>query len=419
MSNIAIRVNNLGKQYNIGGPQAQHSTLYEGLTHTLKSPFQWFRKQPKTTFWALKDLSFEINHGEVVGFIGENGAGKSTLLKVLSRITEPTAGRVEIYGRIGSLLEVGTGFHPELTGRENIYLNGAILGMKAAEINRKFDEIVAFADIERFLDTPVKRYSSGMYVRLAFAVAAHLEPEILIVDEVLAVGDVAFQQKCLNKMGKVSQEGRTVLFVSHNMPAIQNLCGTTYLLKQGRIIKSGEASKVIDAYYQSTTETNRSELEIRDVPDGAVRFLKWQISQNTINDPYSCYSGQPCTLTFQLVVRRVVSRSEFGIALWALDGILVWAMRNLDFNGQREFLEPGLYEVNFTVPQFPLKSGAYQIFVSINDQEDGRLDLWHAKPKLQILPNNEPDLPAKWRGILNIKGEFKLSQIDELSMIGS
>ncbi len=419
MANIAIRANNLGKQYNIGGPQVQNDTLSESITNTLKSPFQWFRKQPKTTFWALKDISFEINHGEVVGFIGENGAGKSTLLKVLSRITEPTVGCVEVYGRIGSLLEVGTGFHPELTGRENIHLNGAILGMKRAEINRKFDEIIAFADIEQFLDTPVKRYSSGMYIRLAFAIAAHLEPEILIVDEVLAVGDVAFQQKCLNKMGEVSQEGRTVLFVSHNMSAIQNLCGMSYLLKQGHIVEKGEASEVIDAYYQSTTGGNRSEVEIRDVPKGGIRFINWQISQNTLDDPYSCYSGQPCTLTFQLVVRRVVSRSEFGIALRAVDGTLVWAMRNLDFNGQREFLGPGLYEVNFIVPQFPLKSGYYQISVSVNDQEDGRLDQWHAKPKLQILPNHEADLPAKWRGILNIKGEFKLSQVDDLSVMDS
>ncbi len=253
MSDIAIRVENLSKQYHIGGPQARYQTLRDTLMDLAAAPVRRLRSldQPARadhTIWALKDVSFEVQRGEVVGIIGRNGAGKSTLLKILSRITEPTEGYAEIYGRVGSLLEVGTGFHPELTGRENIYLSGAILGMRRTEIGRKFDEIVHFAEIEEFLDTPVKRYSSGMHVRLAFAVAAHLEPEILLVDEVLAVGDVAFQRKCLGKMQDVSSQGRTVLFVSHDMAAIEGLCGSAYMLQKGRLATTGKTRDVVQAY---------------------------------------------------------------------------------------------------------------------------------------------------------------------------
>lgn len=250
MSELAVKVENLSKLYHIGARQEQYATLrsalISGVKHliTKRSP----QETTKNTIWALKDVSFEIKQGEVVGIIGRNGAGKSTLLKVLSHITEPTRGRVSLYGRVGSLLEVGTGFHPELTGRDNIYLNGAILGMRRSEIERKFDEIVAFAEIEKFLDTPVKRYSSGMYVRLAFAVAAHLEPEILLVDEVLAVGDGQFQKKCLGKMDDVAKEGRTVLFVSHNMGAIQTLCKQGVLLDQNRLKAVGDVQEVVSAY---------------------------------------------------------------------------------------------------------------------------------------------------------------------------
>jgi lipopolysaccharide transport system ATP-binding protein len=256
MSDIAIRVTNLSKLYRIGVAERQPQSLGVLARGLFSSPFAYLQRmlRPPTeqeTLWALRDVSFEVKRGEVVGIIGRNGAGKSTLLKILSRITEPTEGRAEIHGRVGSLLEVGTGFHPELTGRENIYLNGAILGMKRAEIDRKFDEIVAFAEIERFLDTPVKRYSSGMYVRLAFAVAAHLEPEILLVDEVLAVGDASFQKKCLNKMQDVGQEGRTVLFVSHNMPAITRLCPRTVLLENGKVVQDGPSQRAISIYLES------------------------------------------------------------------------------------------------------------------------------------------------------------------------
>lgn len=258
MTDIAIRIDNLSKQYRIGGQKKGYKTLRDTLTETLISPFRragrllrgqdYGASEIKETIWALKDVSFEVKRGEVMGIIGANGAGKTTLLKILSRITEPTRGYAEIHGRVGSLLEVGTGFHPELTGRENIYLNGAILGMRRAEIDRKFHEIVAFAEVEKFIDTPVKHYSSGMYVRLAFAVAAHLEPEILLVDEVLAVGDAVFQKRCLGKMDSVAKEGRTVLFVSHNMMAVQKLCTRGVWLSEGKIMKDGQAERVVSNY---------------------------------------------------------------------------------------------------------------------------------------------------------------------------
>lgn len=260
MSNIAIRVEGLGKQYAVGAKQESYKTLRDTVTDAMVAPFRRAGKLLRgqamgaagrnETFWALKEISCEIKHGEVVGIIGRNGAGKSTLLKILSRITEPTEGFAEIHGRVGSLIEVGTGFHPELTGRENIYLNGAILGMKRAEINKKFDEIVDFAEVAKFIDTPVKHFSSGMYLRLAFAVAAHLEPEILLVDEVLAVGDLAFQSKCLGKMEDVAHQGRTVLFVSHSLAAIQNLCSSCYFFESGQLAQKGATAEVVAHYLQ-------------------------------------------------------------------------------------------------------------------------------------------------------------------------
>ena len=243
-----IKVDNLSKQYRIGALEASYGTLRETIVGLARAPVRRLRNraenETKHNIWALKDVSFEVNPGEVVGVIGRNGAGKSTLLKVLARITEPTQGKVELYGRVASLLEVGTGFHPELTGRENILLNGAILGMRKVETERKFDEIVAFSEVEKFVDTPVKRYSTGMYLRLAFAVAAHLEPEILIVDEVLAVGDANFQRKCLDKMETVARQGRTVLFVSHNMQAIVRLCPRAILMKDGSVAMDGDSRKI-------------------------------------------------------------------------------------------------------------------------------------------------------------------------------
>ena len=258
MPDPSITIENLGKRYTIGHQRANGDGMRHAIEGAIRAPLAWLRsgrqkKLQQVDFWALKDVSFQIKQGEVVGIIGSNGAGKSTLLKILSRITVPTAGRIRIDGRTSSLLEVGTGFHQELTGRENIFLNGAILGMTRAEIIRKFDEIVEFSGIEEFLDTPVKRYSSGMYVRLAFAVAAHLEPEILIVDEVLAVGDAAFQKKCLGKMGSFAESGRTVLFVSHNMEAVRTLCQRCVWLKDGRLHKDGKADEIVEDYFNRTS----------------------------------------------------------------------------------------------------------------------------------------------------------------------
>jgi lipopolysaccharide transport system ATP-binding protein len=284
MTDIVIKAENLGKKYTIGHQteKASYTSLRDVLMHNART--LWNRTKDLATgkpiiqgdtmeeVWALKDVSFEIKRGEAMGIIGRNGAGKSTLLKILSRITEPTTGRVTIKGRVASLLGVGTGFHPELSGRENIYLNSTILGMSRAEIKRKFDEIVAFAEVEKYLDTPVKRYSSGMYVRLAFAVAAHLEPEILVVDEVLAVGDAQFQKKCLGKMGDVAREGRTVLFVSHNLAAVENLCNNGIVLNKGKLILAGRAEEAIAYYLSSFVEgQNKTELRLREDRKGEGR----------------------------------------------------------------------------------------------------------------------------------------------------
>ena len=284
MADVAIKAEGLGKRYRIGALREPYHTLRDAIVRAVKAPGRLLsrlgRGGERDTIWALKDVSFEVGRGEVVGVIGRNGAGKSTLLKILSRITKPTEGRAEIRGRVGSLLEVGTGFHPELTGRENIFLNGSILGMRRREIRSKFDEIVAFAEIEKFIDTPVKRYSSGMSVRLAFAVAAHLDPEILLVDEVLAVGDAAFQKKCLGKMGDVAREGRTVLFVSHNMIALQSLCSRAIWLNDGKLTKDSEASQVISQYLQSTasSQTEQSWDNMETAPGNAtIRLHKVRV----------------------------------------------------------------------------------------------------------------------------------------------
>ncbi len=328
MSDTIIQVENLSKKYVIGQNRQQGTqTLRESLTAGTKSlgkkilPFH--KKQTSVTseeYWALKDISFEIKQGEIVGFIGRNGAGKSTLLKILSRITEPTTGRIILDGRVASLLEVGTGFHGELTGRENIYLNGAILGMGKTEIKRKFDEIVAFSEVEKFLDTPVKRYSSGMYVRLAFAVAAHLEPEILIVDEVLAVGDAAFQKKCLGKMGDVAtKEGRTVLFVSHNMTTVRALCQKAYLLDGGQIKYQGVTSGAIDLYMQSVKSLMMSDansLEERSDRSGDGSAMLTGVKVEDANGKDIIRPNSPLKVTIYYKSDRPLVRPQFSATIY-------------------------------------------------------------------------------------------------------
>jgi lipopolysaccharide transport system ATP-binding protein len=322
MDDTAVRVENLSKRYRIGGPQARYRTMRETLVDIAMAPARRLRRlgrpaPPEETIWALKDVSFEVKHGEVMGIIGRNGAGKTTLLKILSRITEPTEGYAEINGRVGSLLEVGTGFHPELTGRENIYLNGAILGMKRAEIDQKFDEIVAFSEIEKFLDTPVKRYSSGMYVRLAFSVAAHLKPEILLVDEVLAVGDAAFQKKCLGKMGDVAGEGRTVLFVSHNMAAINTLCDRAVLLESGQVAIEGVSDEVVHRYLQTGAQRGEAVFGPETVRSGSgrARYIRSRLLDSKGRVAAAVPMGDSVTVELEFQCFETIGRPVFAVRL--------------------------------------------------------------------------------------------------------
>ncbi len=428
MSDLAIKVEHLSKLYKIGARQERYKTLRDTLTDAFVVPFRHLSSafghqssvtghsssvvRPRSsvvcndTIWALKDVSFEVKHGEVVGIIGRNGAGKSTLLKILSRITEPTEGRAIINGRVGSLLEVGTGFHPELTGRENIYLNGAILGMRKQEIHRKFDEIVAFAEIEKFLETPVKHYSSGMYVRLAFAVAAHLEPEILLVDEVLAVGDAAFQKKCLGKMGDVAKEGRTVLFVSHNMGAIQRLCSRAILLERGSIRKFGETREIVSYYFSSSIEGKYDQKIGIRTPDTkpSAFFSSWFVS---LDGQYQILSGNDVSINLETEFKRHIQNVYFGIALWSDDGTLVWAANSHDDGKSTETLAAGKYTVQFLLSHLILRPGTYWIEASINTAY-GQLDRWQAYPYLEVLPSRPTLLPSTWHGIVNFDYVFQI-----------
>lgn len=352
----AIRVDNLSKRYRIGvAGQARYRTLRESVMHGLAAPWRWLRNRVRSEqteeIWALKDVSFEVKTGDVLGVIGRNGAGKSTLLKVLSRITRPSGGEIELQGRVGSLLEVGTGFHPELTGRDNIFLNGAILGMKRQEVARKFDEIVAFAEIDKFLDTPVKRYSSGMYTRLAFAVAAHLEPDVLVVDEVLAVGDAAFQQKCLGKMRQVSRHGRTVLFVSHNMTAIKSLCTRGILIDKGQVAIDGDVDEVVDRYLTAGTDMARTGIipddapRQRDVKDEAL-FRSVRLTDVEGRETTQLYFGQPFRVHFVCDVLKDIPDGHFEISISTIDGTQVTYSTTMDGGKGPIFLSKGRHEVS-------------------------------------------------------------------------
>ena len=370
MSDVAIRVENLGKSYRIGTAQEgafRYRTLRDSVTEVLRSPFGRLRslssggrRVGESTFWALKDVSVDVKRGDIVGIIGRNGAGKTTLLKILSRITEPTEGSVTLEGRVGSLLEVGTGFHPELTGRENIYLNGAILGMRRYEIDRKFDEIVAFAEIEKFLDTPVKHYSSGMYVRLAFSVAAHLEPEILLVDEVLAVGDAAFQKKCLGKMGNVAKEGRTILFVSHNMGAISSLCKWAVVLAGGRVETIGDVSAAVATYLKGPDADYTSESLI-DHPNRKPGFEPMLTSFHMELDGDVAYYGRPLRVRIGYQFDRRVAVPQFCVLVRDIAGVRAFTLvSDYQPNSIPETLD-GSGEVECTIESLPLLPGDYTI----------------------------------------------------------
>lgn len=360
-----IEVSGVAKRYRLGSI---------GATSLRDEVRRWWDRRgaqapaPETAnadFWALRDVSFDVQPGEVVGIIGRNGAGKSTLLKILSRITEPTTGEIRLWGRVGSLLEVGTGFHPELSGRDNIFLNGAILGMTRAEVARKFDEIVAFAEVEAFLDTPVKRYSSGMYVRLAFAVAAHLEPEILIVDEVLAVGDQQFQKKCIGRMEEISRgDGRTILFVSHSMTTIRRLCPQCIVLRQGHSLGKVPVEQAIELYQQSEQPSGRL-IDLSDrARDWGSEGRDCRLLQLMESSPAGLRFGSPMQLCLRVRVRTRLENIMFGVAFTTVDGQRVLTL-DTDSNGQTLTLEPGEHRVRLGLDRLPLHPGTYAVNVAV------------------------------------------------------
>jgi len=384
VNDLAIRVDNLSKEYRITSNKVRHETLRDQITHGVARLFgrdgvphtgaadsRATSPHQEESFWALKDISLQIPRGEVIGIIGRNGAGKSTLLKILSRITEPTSGRAELYGRVGSLLEVGTGFHPELSGRENIYLNGSILGMTRKELSRKFDQIVSFAEIERFIDSPVKHYSSGMYVRLAFAVAAHMEPEILIVDEVLAVGDAMFQEKCLTAMQNTASSGKTVLFVSHNMASIQHLCSRAVLLKSGRITEDGVPRDVVKSYLSEFSSAQEGgSVSVRDWPDrqtnGQARIVQFEIADANGEKNASVPVGG--TVRFSIVAEffEPVIDPCFGVIVHDQTGDPILDLRSIH-DGLRFGRADGTVVAQATVDNLGLYPGTYLLSPWITD----------------------------------------------------
>ena len=375
MSDIAIRVENLSKKYKIGANQARYQTLRESIVNGFSNSIERLKgvsPKEENIIWALKDINFEVKHGEVLGIIGRNGAGKSTLLKILSRITKPTTGRFELNGRVGSLLEVGTGFHPELTGRDNIYLSGAILGMKRNEINRKFDEIVDFAEIEKFLDTPVKHYSSGMYMRLAFSVAAHLEPEILLVDEVLAVGDAEFQKKCLGKMGDVAGQGRTVLFVSHNMGAIINLCLTSIMLQRGMLSFKGTSNQAISYYTSGRKATTHDNLEqiVNRKGNGIAKFTYIFLEDETGKKVSQAISGSPITIVLGYKSKKnQINNCRISIAFYNSSGQALFNCSS-ELTSKNSINLPAEGIIRCRIPKLPLTQSQYTIIPFLESNKE-------------------------------------------------
>jgi lipopolysaccharide transport system ATP-binding protein len=392
MSNAAIRITNLGKHFRIGARQERYSTLRDKIASMAAAPLRRFRRNARqkrveeTTIWALRHLDVEIEEGDVVGIVGRNGAGKSTLLKILSRITEPSEGRAEVRGRVGSLLEVGTGFHLELTGRENIYLNGAILGMRRAEIDRKFDEIVAFSGVEKFIDTAVKHYSSGMYLRLAFAVAAHLEPEILLVDEVLAVGDAAFQKKCIGKMNDVAAQGRTVLFVSHNMGAVKELCRTGLVLINGKADFCGSVTDAIGRYSRSLDSNE-------DAVAGGSPWRGIDVNDNTRKLSLEVRRDEPVTAKAQLYLR---DEYPSGHLIFLIEG----AMGDTIINHRVQIGSPhcgelacGANQIEVNLPPLWLAPGVYTAYFKFLGQNSaGRQERHLSDRALFEVPGSVGDL---------------------------
>ena len=402
MSETAIAIEQLGKIYLVG-EREKYFALRDVLTQAFVRPFLRLRRrrEPKREpkfFWALKDVSIDIKKGEVVGLIGRNGAGKSTLLKILARVTDPTEGRARISGRIGSLLEVGTGFHYELTGRENIFLSGAYLGMATAEVHAKFDEIVNFAGVHEFIDTPVKHYSSGMYTRLAFAVAAHLEPEILLMDEVLAVGDIEFQKKCLGKMGSVARTGRTILFVSHQMTQIRRLCDRCIWLDAGRIAAVGPTVDIVGQYEEAMVNASSlSEATSHDSAETATHFLGWRLlNVDGEGSSHTLRTQAEFSVEFRMRVADDIRNAHFGIALYNADNLLMWANA---FTGLS--LDRGVRCLKLTLPSMPLKPGQYTWKVALYT-DAGLADSYYCFPNLTIGTIPLTHWMDQWQGLLNI-----------------
>lgn len=396
----AIRCHGLGKQYRLGvrAPYGAFRDVIATAVRRSLGRIRGERCEHPDTVWALRDVSFDVAPGEIVGVIGRNGAGKSTLLKLISRITAPTEGTAEIHGRVGSLLEVGTGFHPELTGAENVYLNGAILGMRRHEIARKFDDIIAFAEVERFVDTPVKHYSNGMYVRLAFSVAAHLEPEIFLVDEVLAVGDVSFQQKCLGRMSDVRQDGRTILFVSHNMAAIKRLCTRCLVIDGGRLAYDGDVETAIKKYMgEGRLDAERAEVDTVDVPrelstDGQLlRITSVRLHSNTAlaRVPFEA----PLSVTLEFDVRRPLRDVSWCFRLETLEGIPVVDAISVQSLPPTPF-DVGRWLVTGTVAPNPLRPGTYRISAAAGSHGTARLDM--VTDALRFVVEDDDDLAQAW-----------------------
>jgi lipopolysaccharide transport system ATP-binding protein len=408
MSDIVIRAENLGKRYRIGERQ-KYLALRDVLARAISAPARLFRARSPASangrpshIWALKDVCFEVRQGEVVGIIGRNGAGKTTLLKLLARVTRPTEGRAQVKGRVGSLLEVGTGFHYELTGRENVFLSGAILGMHKKEIERKFDEIVEFAEVGEFIDTPLKRYSTGMQTRLAFSVAAHLEPEILLVDEVLSVGDLQFQKKCLGKMGDVAKTGRTILFVSHQMNQIRRLCGRVLWVDGGRIRQTGPTAEVVSSYEIAMAGAGSRGRQASDGPQARARFRGWEIEEPETEPCNVLTSLGPVGISFLLDVHEPVRMGHHGIALFNVERQLMWAWATNNLA-----LSPGEHVLRYTFPFLPLRPGPYYWQVSLYD-EYGLVDFWECVPEMIIAAESHQHPLDQWTGVLNVPCVFAI-----------
>jgi lipopolysaccharide transport system ATP-binding protein len=427
MSRPAIVVDDLSKSYRLGVQSRRADSLREAITQVLASPLRRFREasevnaDAKETFWALKGVSFEVQPGEVVGIIGRNGAGKSTLLKILSRIVEPTTGCIRLRGRVASLLEVGTGFHPELTGRENIFLNGSILGMKHAEIARKFDEIVEFAEVSKFLDTPVKRYSSGMYVRLAFAVAAHLEPEILIIDEVLAVGDTAFQQKCLGKVKNMTVGGdRTVLFVSHNLTTVRSLCSRVIWLKSGNVAWNGAVGPAVEQYLTEDLGESNNSFDVARTERNHVKETPVRLLRITFNEGEPVRHGEPLTIDVDYQSTRAVEAVAFGVGFSSPEGGRVMCV-DTDIPGDRRIDVPANVSgrVRMVVHENYLQPSRYALAATARSGDNHGLDYLPYFAQLEVLEgDNTPAvligrneagcvrMPAEWVHAFDCEGSM-------------